>query len=50
MTNVSNSTHNVGYKFINADIGPCHGSGGQSPASHRGGVGSIPGQSMWDLW
>jgi hypothetical protein len=29
---------------------PCHGSGGQSPASHRGGPGSIPGQSMWDLW
>jgi hypothetical protein len=21
-----------------------------SPASHRGGPGSIPGQSMWDLW
>jgi hypothetical protein len=25
---------------------PCHGSGGQSPASHRGGSRSIPGQSM----
>jgi hypothetical protein len=22
----------------------------QSPASHRGGPGSCPGQSMWDLW
>jgi hypothetical protein len=30
--------------------GPCHGSDGQSPASHCGGPGSIPGQSMWDLW
>ena len=28
-------------------VGPC---GGQSPASHRGGPGSISGQSMWDLW
>ena len=30
--------------------GPCHGSGGWSPASRRGGPGSIPGRSMWDLW
>jgi hypothetical protein len=30
--------------------GPCPGSGGYSPASHRGSSGSIPGQSMWDLW
>ena len=30
--------------------GPCHGSGGQLPASHRGGPGSISGQSVWDLW
>jgi hypothetical protein len=29
---------------------PCHSSGGKSPTSHRGGPGSIPGQSMWDLW
>ena len=29
---------------------PCRGSGGYSPASHRGGQGSTPGQSMWDLW
>jgi hypothetical protein len=29
---------------------PCHGSGGYSPAFHRGGPGSIPAQSMWDLW
>jgi len=28
----------------------CHGSGSQSPASHRSGPGSIPGQSMWDSW
>jgi hypothetical protein len=28
----------------------CHGSCGKSPASHRGGPGSIPGQSMWDFW
>ena len=27
-----------------------NGSGGQSPVSHRGGLGSIPRQSMWDLW
>ena len=30
--------------------GPCHGSGGWSPASHRGGPGSIPGKSTWNLW
>jgi hypothetical protein len=29
---------------------PYHGSCGQSPASHRGGPGSIQGQSTWDLW
>jgi hypothetical protein len=29
---------------------PCHGSGGKSPTSHRGLPGSIPGQSVWDLW
>ena len=29
---------------------PCHGSGGSSPASHRGSQGSNPGRSMWDLW
>jgi hypothetical protein len=28
----------------------CRSSGGQSPASHRGGPVSIPGQVMWDLW
>jgi hypothetical protein len=26
------------------------GSGGKSPTSHRGDPGSVPGQSMWDLW
>jgi hypothetical protein len=31
-------------------IWPCHSSGGQSPASHCGGKGSRPEQSMWDLW
>jgi hypothetical protein len=29
---------------------PCHGSGGHAAASHRGGPGSIPGQSVWDRW
>jgi hypothetical protein len=29
---------------------PCHGSSDSSPVSHRGGQGSSPGQSMWDLW
>ena len=29
---------------------PWHVLGGQSPAYHRGGMGSIPDQSMWDLW
>jgi hypothetical protein len=29
---------------------PCYGSGGLSSAPHRGGPGSRPGQSMWDLW
>jgi hypothetical protein len=31
-------------------LGPCHSSGGYSPASNRGGPGSSPGQVMWDLW
>jgi hypothetical protein len=30
--------------------GPCHDSGGYSPAFHRRGPDSVPGQSMWDLW
>jgi hypothetical protein len=34
----------------NSTFGPCHGSGRWSSASHRGGPGSRPGQSMWDLW
>jgi hypothetical protein len=29
---------------------PCHSSGRQSPASNRGGSGSIPGQIKWHLW
>jgi hypothetical protein len=29
---------------------PCHGSGGYSPASHRGDSSLIPGQSTYDLW
>jgi hypothetical protein len=29
---------------------PCYSSGGWSPASHRGGQGSIPGRAMWALW
>jgi hypothetical protein len=29
---------------------PCQGSGSYLPASHRGGPGSRPCQSMWDLW
>jgi hypothetical protein len=29
---------------------PCHSSGCLSPASHHDGLGSIPGQVMWDLW
>ena len=35
---------------LTAWVWPCHGSGGYSPASHRGSPGSITGQSMWDLW
>jgi hypothetical protein len=31
-------------------VGPCHGSGGYSPGSHRGGPGSRPAQSMRNLW
>jgi len=30
--------------------GPCHGSECQSPGSHRGIPGSVPGSSVWDLW
>jgi hypothetical protein len=40
----------IRYAFRKIEQGPCHGSGGYPPASHRGGPGSIPGQSMWDLW
>jgi hypothetical protein len=29
---------------------PCHSSHGQSPAFHPGGLGSSPGQVIWDLW
>ena len=29
---------------------PYRGSGGQSTAWHRWGTGSIPGQSLWNLW
>jgi hypothetical protein len=29
---------------------PCRSSGGYSPASHRGGPCSSPGQVIWDLW
>ena len=29
---------------------PCHGSRGHLPNCHRGGLSSIPGQSMFDLW
>jgi hypothetical protein len=41
------------YKFYSefySYIKPCHSSGSWSPASHRGGLGSSPGQVMWDLW
>jgi hypothetical protein len=31
------------------DVRSRHTSGGQSPASHRGGPGSIPGLVMWDF-
>jgi hypothetical protein len=33
----------------NIQLAPCHSSGGQSLALHRGGPGSSPGQVMWDL-
>jgi hypothetical protein len=33
----------------NIIIRPCHGSGGQSPASHRRGPASNPAQSTWDV-
>ena len=36
--------------LINKHFRDCLGSGGQSSASHRGGSGSIPGQSVWNLW
>ena len=31
-------------------MGSHHGSGGQSPTSHSGGLSSIPRQSVWNLW
>jgi hypothetical protein len=39
-----------GLLWSNSGIRPCQGSGRYSLASHRGGPGSRPGQSMWDLW
>ena len=42
--------HNIAHRERKPQRGPCHGSGGYSPASHHGGPGSIPGQSMWNLW
>jgi hypothetical protein len=37
-------------RFVICPLRPCHGSGGWSPASYRGGPGSMPGQCMSDLW
>jgi hypothetical protein len=34
----------------NSVTGPCHGSGGYLPTPHRGGPGSRPVQSEWDLF
>jgi hypothetical protein len=42
----SSDNNKVAWRFT----WPCHSSGGCSPASHRGGLGSSPGQVMWDLW
>jgi hypothetical protein len=39
--------HNIAHRERKPQRGPCHGSGGYSPASHRGGPGSIPGRSQW---
>ena len=40
--------------YCSASAGPCvrpwHGSGCQSSVCHHGSAGSIPDQSMWDLW
>jgi hypothetical protein len=38
------------YSALLSNYKPCHGSGRYSTASRRGGPGSGPGQSMWDLW
>jgi hypothetical protein len=35
--------------LINISNRPRHSSGGQSPASHRGGPGTNPGLVMWDF-
>jgi hypothetical protein len=48
---LDNFTDKSTFFFVRFVLGrPCNGSDGYSPASHRGGPGSIPGQSMWDLW
>jgi len=38
-----------GTKKINF-VDQCNGSGGQWLDFHSGGPGSVPGNSMWDLW
>jgi hypothetical protein len=49
-TNITLCTCNVERTVNKSDnLMPCHGSGGQSPASHGGGPGSRPAQSMRDL-
>jgi hypothetical protein len=40
----------LSYSQVTRDLRPCHGASGYLLASHRGGLGSRPGQSMWDLW
>jgi len=39
-----------GKRSLPQQMGSHHGLGGQSPTSHRGGLSSIPGQSVWNLW
>jgi hypothetical protein len=50
-TSISQQLFTAQKKFlIYTGLGPRRSSGGQSPASHRGGPGSSPGLVIWDLW
>jgi hypothetical protein len=46
----SENARNITHLLPLSLCGLCHGSVDYFPASHRRGLRSIPGQSMWDMW